>query len=254
MASATSTSTSCTFFSLWPNTRPRQAFRNMDAFWRVTVQLLNYWIVGAIILIYSTIWSDGIPTVRCHVCGWCVEPAYSGYATLFFAKDLKHKNITYLNISAKADTLPIIETQGFTRYSSGQFIAVPALQFAFGDNLVKVMGVDDVPTAPFAPFERDLLLAHAKYGCICFWCVTPARAYPFIFRPRFFKRFVPGVQLVYCSEMEHFVRFAGPIGRFLAWQRRKLTVRTDSNGPIPGLIGTTRRDRVDVHAHATDRS
>ena len=194
-------------------------------------------IVGAIILVYSTIWCDGIPTVRCHVCGWCVESAYRGYATLFYAKDLKHKNVTYLNISARPDTsLSIIETQGFTRYSSGQFLTVPALQFSSGDNQAKVMGVGEIPTALFVPFERDLLLAHAKYGCICFWCVTPARAYPFIFRPRLFKRFVPGVQLVYCSDIEHFVRFVRPIGRFLAWHG-KLIVRIDSNGPIPGLIG-----------------
>ena len=43
-------------------------------------------IVGAIILIYSTIWSDGIPTVRCHVCGWCVESAYRAYAALFLQR------------------------------------------------------------------------------------------------------------------------------------------------------------------------
>src|SRR6516164_4976809 len=100
-------------------------------------------IVGAIILIYSTIYSDGIPTVRCNVCGWCVEPAYRTYAALFFAKDLKHSNVTYLNISAKADSsLPHIEVQGFTRYSSGQFICVTALQFASGNNQAKIMGVD----------------------------------------------------------------------------------------------------------------
>src|ERR1700751_4641467 len=46
-------------------------------------------IVGAIILIFSTVQSDGIATVRSHVTGWCVEPAYRGYAALFFAKDLK---------------------------------------------------------------------------------------------------------------------------------------------------------------------
>ena len=112
-------------------------------------------IVGAILLIFSKIYSDGIPTTRCRVCSWCVAPAYRGYAALFFAKDLKHGNVTYLNISPKANTLPIIGMQGFTRYSSGQFIAVPALQFAFGDNHAKVVGVDDIPTAPFTSFERD---------------------------------------------------------------------------------------------------
>jgi hypothetical protein len=199
-------------------------------------------IVGAIILIHSTIWSDGIPTIRCHVCGWCVEPAYRSHAVLFFAKDLKHSNITYLNISAKGHVLPIIDVQGFARYSSGQFVAFSALQFASGDNQAKVIGVDDTSTAPLVPFERDLLLAHAKYGCLCCWCVTPGRAYPFVFRPRFFKGFVPGVQLVYCSDIEHFVRFVGPIARFLAW-RGKLMVRIDANGAIPGLIGKFQEGR-----------
>ncbi len=193
-------------------------------------------IVGAIILMFSTVWSDGSPSIRCNVTGWCVEPAYRCYAALFFAKDLKHDNVTYLNISAKSDTLSVIETQGFTRYSSGQFMAAPALQFASRDGGAKVTGVDDVPNAPFESFEQELLSAHAKCGCICLWYVTAERAYPFAFRPRLFKRILPGVQLVYCRNIEDFVRFAGPIGRFLAL-RGRLVVRIDSNGPIRGLIG-----------------
>jgi hypothetical protein len=191
-------------------------------------------IVGAIILIFSRIYSDGIATIRCRVSSWSVLPDYRCYAALFFAKDLKHSNVTYLNTSARADTsLAHIEAQGFTRYVSGQFIAVPALQFASGDNQAKVVGLDEIPTAPFEPFERDLLLAHARYGCICFWCVTSARAYPFVFRP---YRLIPAAQLIYCSDIEHFVRFVGPIGRFLA-RHGTFIVRIDSNGAIPGLVG-----------------
>ena len=192
--------------------------------------------VGAIIFIFSSARSDGITMVRCHVTGWCVEPAYRCYATMLVAKDLRHSKVTYLNISAQPDTLPLIEVQGFTRYSSGQFLAVPFLQFASGDRFVKVMKVDGSLNAPFDQFERDLLLTHAQWGCICLWCVTPERAYPFVFRPRLFKRVLPGVQLIYCREIEHFVRFAGPIGRFLL-SRGKVVVRIDSNGPIRGLIG-----------------
>jgi hypothetical protein len=194
-------------------------------------------IVGAIILIFSRIWSDGIPSIRCHVTGWCVEPPYRCYAAVFFAKDLKHNNVTYINISAKSDTLPIIGSQGFTGYSSGQFRVVPAIQFASRDGQAKVRRVGDVPNARFESFEQELLLAHAKYGCICLWCVTAERAYPFAFRPRVFRRFLPGVQLVYCRDIEDFVRFAGPIGRFLAL-RGRFVVRIDSNGPIRGLLGT----------------
>src|ERR1700733_98805 len=80
-------------------------------------------IVGAIILIFSTVWSDGLPSIRCHVTGWCVEPAFRCYAAVFFSRDFRYENVTYINISAKSDKLPIIEAQGFTRTSSGQFMA-----------------------------------------------------------------------------------------------------------------------------------
>jgi len=193
-------------------------------------------VVGAIILIFSRVWRAGIPTVRCHVTGWCVEPAYRSFATLFFARDLKHRDVTYLNLFARSDTLSIIEQQGFTRYSSGQFFAVPALHFRSGEIQAKVEEVNVLPKVRFEPFERDLLLTHAKWGCICFWCVTRERAYPFAFRPRFFKRTVPGVQLVYCREIGDFARFVGAIGRYLLL-RGRFVVRIDSNNPIPGLIG-----------------
>lgn len=193
-------------------------------------------IVGAIILIFSTIWSDRTATVRCHVTGWCVEPPFRCYAALFFSKDLKHSGVTYLNISAQPATFPIIEAQGFTQYANGQFLAVPILQFASGDGDAKVVDIHDLPTALCDSHERDLLLTHANYGCICFWCVTAQGAYPFAFRPRFFKRILPGVQLVYCRDIKDFARFAGPIGRFLA-SRGRLVTRIDANGPIQGLIG-----------------
>ena len=68
------------------------------------------------------------------------------------------------------------------------------------------------------------------------WCITKERAYPFVFVPRVFKGLVPGVQLIYCRDIEDLVRFAGPLGRYLAL-RGKLVISIDSNGPIAGLIG-----------------
>jgi hypothetical protein len=200
-------------------------------------------IVGAIILIFSTVQLDGVPKIRCHVTGWCVAPDYRGYAALFFARDLRHRDVTYLNISAQwtAGTLPIIEAQGFMKYCSGQFIAIPALSSASGASQAEVVTADNIPNASFETFDMDLLSAHAKYGCISLWCVTAERAYPFVFRPRLFKRIVPGVQLVYCRDIEHFSRFAGPIGRFLAL-RGLLVVRIDANGPIEGLVGKFMQD------------
>jgi hypothetical protein len=195
-------------------------------------------IVGAILLIFSTIVSEGSPAIRCHVSSWYVEPEFRPYATLFFSKALKHSNVTYINISARPIARPIIEAQGFVKYSDGQFVAVPALQFISrsDDGPVEIVEGGRTPSAPFEAFELDLLVTHANYGCISLWCTSPDRAYPFVFQQRLFKGFIPGVQLVYCRDIQDFVRFARPLGLFLAL-RGKVLVRIDSNGPITGLIG-----------------
>jgi hypothetical protein len=196
-------------------------------------------IVGAIILIYSTVHSEAGPRVRCQVTGWCVKPDFRPYAALFFARELKRKDVTYLNLSAQGTpaALRVIEAQGFTRYTSGQYVAVVAKLLGSGG--ARIVKVNECPNAPFEPFEQELLKIHASYGCICFWCETPERAYPFVFRRRLFKRVIPGVHLIYCHDMEDLRRFAGPIGRFLAL-RGRLLARFDSDGPIPGMIGRFR--------------
>lgn len=194
--------------------------------------------VGAILLIFSTIWSDHAPTVRCHLTSWCVEPEFRPYATLFFSKALRHNNVTYINISARPVTRPIIKAQGFLQYSQGQFIALPVLNVLSRpkEPRVEITPGDKVPNAQFEPYELDLLRAHIRYGCICLWCNTPERSYPFVFHQRLFKGFLPGAQLVFCHDVQNFVRFALPLGRYLA-ARGRLVVRIDSSGPIHGLIG-----------------
>ena len=91
--------------------------------------------------------------------------------------------------------------------------------------------------------EQDILQRHAEHGCISLWCEAAGRAYPFVFRPRLVKRAIPCAQLIYCRDVGEFVRFAGPIGRYLA-QRGKPFVIIDSNGAIPGLVGTFHPGRM----------
>ena len=50
------------------------------------------------------------------------------------------------------------------------------------------------------------------------------------------KKLLPCAQLIYCNDIGDFVRFAGPIGRYLA-RRGKPLVILNSNGQIPGLLG-----------------
>ncbi len=189
-------------------------------------------IVGVLLLIFSTI-KPGV--TRCHVTSWYVEPAYKPYAALFYLRALRHSEVTYLNISARRNTIPIIEAQGFRKYSNGQFAAIPVLSRYRGE-FADITEVPAVPNASFDSFEHELLTAHATFGCISIWCCSSGHAYPFVFQSRLFKGFIPGVQLIYCRDVEEFVRCAAPIGRFLA-SRGKLIVSIDSNGRIPGLVG-----------------
>src|SRR5262249_24061714 len=144
------------------------------------------------------------------------------------------KTVTYLNISAAPHTWPILQAQGYQRYSNGIFVAVPALSRAGSG--ARVLAADAQPDAPFEPFERDLLMDHASYGCIRFWCMTPGRALPFVFRPRVVKGIVPCVQLIYCRNVADVATFAAPIGRLLAGRGRPI-VLVDANGTVAGLPG-----------------
>ena len=63
-----------------------------------------------------------------------------------------------------------------------------------------------------------------------------------MFRPRLVKAVIPCVQMIYCRDIAEFVRFAGPIGRFLALRGWPFVI-LDANGPVPGLVGTFFRDR-----------
>jgi hypothetical protein len=193
-------------------------------------------VVGAVLLIFSTLRSGGNTHTRCNVTSWYVEPKYKSYAAMFTSRALRHKDVTYINISARPAARPIIMAQGFETYSRGQHVAIPALHFRSSDGPVKICGIHTAPDARFETSDQELLSAHAEFGCMSLWCVTKERAYPFIFLPRVFKRMLPGVQLIYCRDIDDLVRFAGPLGRFLAL-RGKLVIAMDSNGPIARLPG-----------------
>jgi hypothetical protein len=191
--------------------------------------------VGVILLISSTMQDDDTFKIRCNVSSWYVEPNFRIHAPLLISQAIKKKNITYFNISPAKHTLPIVEAQGFSRFSDGQFVT-SVFRSVRSRTQAQVVGSDVNPNAPFEPFERDLLLAHAQYGCISVWCTTSEGAYPFVFLPRVVKRIVPCVQLIYCRHIEDFIQFARPIGSYL-WSRGRPFVLIDSKGPIRGLVG-----------------
>jgi hypothetical protein len=193
--------------------------------------------VGAILQIFSALPGAGAQetTTRCNVSSWYVEPAFRSYAPFLVSQALKQKSVTYLNISSAPHTRPIVEAQGYRRFSNGVFVALPCLSRP-PDVQARIIAGDAEPQAQYEAHERDLLRDHAAYGCMSLWCETGERAYPFVFRARRVKRFVTCAQLIYCRDVEDFVRFARPLGLYLARHWRPLVI-LDANGPVRGLIG-----------------
>jgi hypothetical protein len=190
--------------------------------------------VGVILLISSKVPNGADWATRCNVSSWYVRPSYRGYASFLASKALGHRGATYLNITAAPHTRPIAMAQGYRQYSTGVFFAVPLFNF-FGRR-ARVEAFDPQRHLEVDPFERDLLLSHMDYGCICLWVSTPKGGQPFVFRPRVLKSFLVCAQLVYCRETNRFIEYAGPVGRYLAARGRPL-VMLDANGPIAGLVG-----------------
>ncbi len=197
-------------------------------------------LVGAILMICSAMRVGDKLAPRCNLSSWYVESAFRTYAPLLVSHALRHKEVTYMNVSAAPHTWPIIEAQGFSRYSDGIFVCLPALSRTSGSEKVEVFGAAAPPRMVIDAFEQDVLLQHAEHGCISLWSISAGRAYPFVFRPRVVKGFIPCAQLIYCRDIADFARLAGPIGRYLA-RRGRTVVIVDANGPIPGLIGIFRR-------------
>jgi hypothetical protein len=196
-------------------------------------------VVGVVLTIFSIARAGDTFAMRCNPCAWYVEPPYRAYAGLLFAKALAHRNVTYLNVSAAPHTERLIEALGFSRYCNGTFIAIPLLNGMSREAGVKVFGAHRRLPFSVDPFEKNLLVHHAEHDCISLWCEVGGTGHPFVFRKRLVKNFIPCAQLIYCRELEDFVRFAATIGRYLAL-RGTIFVSVGSNGPIPGLVGVFR--------------
>jgi hypothetical protein len=200
--------------------------------------------VGTLLLICSAVRHGDTVASRCNLSSWYVEPAFRAYAPLLVSRAVAHKDVTYLNVSPAPHTRPIIEAQGFSRYCDGIFVAVPMLNGLFGGEAgVQISDAGTRPAVAFDPADEVILSQHAALGCISLWCATSERAYPFVFRPRFVRKIIPCAQLIYCRDTADFVRFAGPIGRYLV-RRGKPFVIVDANAAMPGLIGAYCRGRM----------
>ena len=194
--------------------------------------------VGAILLIFSSIVDNGKVCIRANGAFWYVDPRYRVFAGVFLAQACGRRDVTYLNLTPGRHTWGILDAQRYKRFINGEFMALAALKVSSLGASVRRAGATETDIIGLSAFEVDLIRDHEQFGCLSLVCRSGGNAYPFVFE----RRVRSGVlklryaRLVYCRDLTEFVRFAGPIGRFLA-VRGMVLVCIDANGPIQGLLG-----------------
>jgi len=202
-------------------------------------------LVGVSLLIFTSLNIDRNSRVRCNVCSWYVKPEFRSYASVVGFREQRPNEVTYFNVTPASHTLSMLESRGYERSSHGWFVAMPWLARRSQEATV-TDGTADIAACKTLPaWEADLLETHARYGCICVILRSASESFPFIFAPRRMRPRVGSLSfahLIYCRKRTDFVRFAGPLGRFLLRRGIVLAV-LDSNGPIEGLVGKYIQDR-----------
>jgi hypothetical protein len=213
--------------------------------------------VGVLLLIYTDRGNDSSSEIRCNLSSWYVEPAFRNYAPMLTKIAQRLREVTYVNISAARWTWPLIEAQGFRAYCDGLFFSLPLLSRAGGGARVEIIPADATTIDGLPDAEANLLLRHARTGCLSAMVHTAQAAMPFVLQPIRIRHGIiapPAMQLIYCRNVADYVACAGAIGRMLL-ARGKISVILDANGPVPGLAGiyTERRGRKYFRGPITPR-
>ncbi len=183
--------------------------------------------VGVLLLIFATA-DDG--SVRANVSSWYLDPAYRIYSNMLIGPALRMPGVTLFNISPAPQTIDSIRTQRFIQYVSGTYFALAALGKIMPRVSIKWIQGSTSPDA-------SLLEQHAARGCIALELTADGETFPFIFvKGLAFSSRLRCVQLLYCRDQADFVKFAGPLGRWLLLRGFPF-VMMDAVGSIPGLRG-----------------
>ena len=197
--------------------------------------------VGVLLQIYARLDEGAAAMVRCNLSSWYVAPAFRSYAPLLVSRALRHREVTYLNVSPAAHTWPILQAQGYRRYSEGQLAVLSFLSLRGIGARVRSYRPGE---GGFTPQRTALLDAHVALGLTVATCGRGATRTAFAFLPREVKGLgLRAAQLAWCEDTESFLRFSGPLGRWLLWRGLPLVI-LDACGPARGLVGRFFKDRA----------
>jgi hypothetical protein len=232
--------------------RQRTAHRTPDGFPRYGFLLdAGEAVVGVLLLISTRMTIARREIVRCNLSTWYVHPDFRLYASLLVSRARKLPAHTFVNTSPAVPTFPVIEAQGFRRFSGGAFAAIPALSGPLTGCKVTAVGAAGMDEPRLPPDELRLLRDHAGFGCVSLCCRSASGDRPFVFR----RRHVEGVSLacahlVFCRAIDDLTRFAGPLGRYLALRGMGWTI-VASDVPLAGLVGRLYAGRFPMYYAGT---
>lgn len=198
------------------------------------------WIVGALLVVASELPSPDGPDLRCNMSSWYVEPRFRPYATLLERRALRHREATYLNVTPAPHTRPGLLAQGYVPYAGGRAVTFPILARSVEKASVARATAGLPAGRDLSAAEISLLLDHARWGCLSLVCTSGGRRFPFVFGRRRRSGVVPFAYLIYCRDLDSFVRHAGALGRYLAARGLPLVI-IDTDGPLRGIPGRYRQ-------------
>jgi hypothetical protein len=197
--------------------------------------------IGVLLLIFTQRTIDGVATIWCDESSYYVDPRFRPYGSIMVKRSHRYKNVTYLNLTTGSLRSLTMEVQGYKRLAQGVYVAVPALSRTHYE--VRVYPMATTFSERLETFDFELLINHASYGgCISLICEHEGRLHPFVFaiRRKYGLRFA---YLIYSKNQNEFVKFAAPIGRYLAKRGIPLAA-LDADGPLYGIPGTMTRLRL----------
>ncbi len=203
--------------------------------------------VGGVLVMYAEATVNGERVMCCNAAGWNVEPEFRGHAPRLLWAALNRKDVIYTDVTPAVSTYDVVERLGFRRYCNGLFVSLPFLARKKPQMRIEIVSPTADTVRGLPQTESDLLVSHARYGCLSLVCHTLDGPQPFIFLPfrmRQGKIPLPAMQLAFCRDIDSYRRCAGAIGRELIWHGKPV-VFLDANGMVEGLPGfyTEKRGR-----------
>jgi hypothetical protein len=179
--------------------------------------------------------------IHCSVSSWYVVPQYRALASVLISRAFKRAEVTYVNVTPALGTETILGVQGYSRYVTGRFVAIPGFSPPWSGTEVESYGEGKLAKGEVTPWEEAMLVDHARLGCHAVISRRGGKASPFVFtrHGRTLKNTIPQFLLVYCRSIDQFAAHAGPLARHLL-RGRPAAVAIDANGPIEGLHGLFR--------------